>query len=150
MRSRFCRRLRTLNGKNFVLPTSQSATPNAALRLFRRTYGSNLAYYTKNKNQPKKVGFIWLGWQDSNLRMQQSKCCVLPLDDTPILSFKILPPWQGTVRLRFCRRLRAVTSKLLCSRLRSLKSLSRLSSHSDEPTNARHKCCVLPLDDTPM
>ena len=26
----------------------------------------------------------WLGWQDSNLRMQQSKCCVLPLDDTPI------------------------------------------------------------------
>ena len=26
---------------------------------------------------------LWLGWQDSNLRMQQSKCCVLPLDDTP-------------------------------------------------------------------
>ena len=26
---------------------------------------------------------IWQGWQDSNLRMQQSKCCVLPLDDTP-------------------------------------------------------------------
>ena len=30
--------------------------------------------YTKRK---------WLGWQDSNLRMQQSKCCVLPLDDSP-------------------------------------------------------------------
>ena len=29
---------------------------------------------------------FWLGWQDSNLRMQQSKCCVLPLDDTPILN----------------------------------------------------------------
>ena len=28
--------------------------------------------------------WFWLGWQDSNLRMQQSKCCVLPLDDTPI------------------------------------------------------------------
>ena len=31
--------------------------------------------YTKRK---------WLGWQDSNLRMQQSKCCVLPLDDSPV------------------------------------------------------------------
>jgi hypothetical protein len=29
----------------------------------------------------------WLGWQDLNLRMQQSKCCVLPLDDTPIFTF---------------------------------------------------------------
>ena len=27
----------------------------------------------------------WLGWQDSNLRVQQSKCCVLPLDYIPIL-----------------------------------------------------------------
>ena len=32
---------------------------------------------------------LWLGWQDLNLRMQQSKCCVLPLDDTPIfIEFK--------------------------------------------------------------
>ena len=30
---------------------------------------------------------LWLGWQDLNLRMQQSKCCVLPLDDTPIFTF---------------------------------------------------------------
>ena len=30
------------------------------------------------------VFLFWLGWQDSNLRMQQSKCCVLPLDDTPM------------------------------------------------------------------
>ena len=44
---------------------------------------------TKRKILPKKsTGFLfWLGWQDSNLRMQQSKCCVLPLDDTPILNF---------------------------------------------------------------
>ena len=34
-----------------------------------------------------KLAPTWLGWQDSNLRMQQSKCCVLPLDDTPICNF---------------------------------------------------------------
>lgn len=40
------------------------------------------------------VGGFWLGWQDSNLRMQQSKCCVLPLDDTPMYSVfkKKTPP----------------------------------------------------------
>ena len=27
----------------------------------------------------------WLGWEDSNLRIQVPKTCVLPLDDTPIL-----------------------------------------------------------------
>ncbi len=26
----------------------------------------------------------WLGWEDSNLRIQVPKTCVLPLDDTPI------------------------------------------------------------------
>lgn len=26
----------------------------------------------------------WMGWQDSNLRMTESKSVVLPLDDTPI------------------------------------------------------------------
>ena len=31
------------------------------------------------------VGFLlWLGRRDSNPRIQQSKCCVLPLDDSPI------------------------------------------------------------------
>ncbi len=39
----------------------------------------------RNNNFVRKLSFLfWLGWQDSNLRMQQSKCCVLPLDDTPI------------------------------------------------------------------
>ena len=42
----------------------------------------------KTSNCIKITCLIWLGWQDSNLRMQQSKCCVLPLDDTPILNFK--------------------------------------------------------------
>ena len=27
---------------------------------------------------------VWLGWEDSNLRIQVPKTCVLPLDDTPI------------------------------------------------------------------
>ena len=38
---------------------------------------------TKRKSRLCDLSF-WLGWQDSNLRMQQSKCCVLPLDDTPM------------------------------------------------------------------
>lgn len=46
--------------------------------------------YSWDKKETNKlfrlVCLLWLGWQDSNLRMQQSKCCVLPLDDTPILS----------------------------------------------------------------
>ena len=28
--------------------------------------------------------FLWLGWQDLNLRMQESKSCALPLGDTPM------------------------------------------------------------------
>ena len=27
----------------------------------------------------------WLGREDSNLRMQESKSCVLPLDDAPLI-----------------------------------------------------------------
>ena len=45
--------------------------------------------------------FFWLGWQDSNLRMQQSKCCVLPLDDTPILSLLfilIIPKYSNIIK----------------------------------------------------
>ena len=30
---------------------------------------------------------VWLGRQDSNLRMQESKSCVLPLDDAPAGKF---------------------------------------------------------------
>ncbi len=30
-----------------------------------------------------KIDVIWLGREDSNLRMQEPKSCVLPLDDAP-------------------------------------------------------------------
>ena len=48
-----------------------------------------LQLYKKQKELilTDKFFLFWLGWQDSNLRMQQSKCCVLPLDDTPIFNF---------------------------------------------------------------
>ena len=39
--------------------------------------------------------FVWLGWQDLNLRMHESKSCALPLGDTPsmigLFNFLILP-----------------------------------------------------------
>ena len=56
------------------------------------------------KKPRQRRGFFWLGWQDSNLRMQQSKCCVLPLDDTPMYSIfkKKTPPLCLTgLRRRF-------------------------------------------------
>ena len=31
------------------------------------------------------IARFWLGWEDSNLRIQVPKTCVLPLDDTPNL-----------------------------------------------------------------
>jgi hypothetical protein len=34
----------------------------------------------------------WLGWEDSNLRIQVPKTCVLPLDDTPIFKYQITNP----------------------------------------------------------
>ena len=37
---------------------------------------------------PNPKGF-WLGWQDSNLRVRESKSLALPLGYTPILSFEI-------------------------------------------------------------
>ena len=88
---------------------------------------------------------LWLGWQDSNLRMQQSKCCVLPLDDTPIFNFysESCHEWQGTLRRSFFRTPRVLPKKVLCSRLRSLQSLSRLCSHFDEPTHAAVKVLCL-------
>ena len=76
--------------KTSLLETSQSQKPDAAFGLLRRTYSSHPATKRKQKEPILADEFFlfWLGWQDSNLRMQQSKCCVLPLDDTPILNFK--------------------------------------------------------------
>jgi hypothetical protein len=38
---------------------------------------------------------IWLGWQDSNLRMAASKAAALPLGDTPIVAGLILASRAG-------------------------------------------------------
>ncbi len=63
----------------------------------RWTIGSNPAEKLNKKQQTQFcVCCFWLGWQDSNLRMQQSKCCVLPLDDTPILSLLSILIFQNT------------------------------------------------------
>ena len=37
------------------------------------------------------IEIIWLGWEDSNLRMQVPKTCVLPLDDTPTYTKFLFP-----------------------------------------------------------
>ncbi len=34
---------------------------------------------------PRRIQANWLGWQDSNLRMRESKSRALPLGDTPTL-----------------------------------------------------------------
>ena len=65
--------------------------------------GSNPAEQSKQKNNRHSFVSVifWLGWQDSNLRMQQSKCCVLPLDDTPILSLLfilIIPKYSNIIK----------------------------------------------------
>ena len=69
----------------------------------RWTIGSNPAEQSKQKNNRHSFVSVifWLGWQDSNLRMQQSKCCVLPLDDTPILSLLfilIIPKYSNIIK----------------------------------------------------
>ena len=64
--------------------------------------GSNPDGNLNKKQQMQKcICCFWLGWQDSNLRMQQSKCCVLPLDDTPILSLLfilIIPKYSNIIK----------------------------------------------------
>ena len=59
--------------------------------LLRKRWTNRFESCQKAKQKNNRHSFVsvifWLGWQDSNLRMQQSKCCVLPLDDTPICNF---------------------------------------------------------------
>ena len=85
-------------------PTRQAlslATIFMSLLLRKRwTIGSNPAEKLNKKQQTQNcVCCFWLGWQDSNLRMQQSKCCVLPLDDTPILSLLSILIFQNILIL---------------------------------------------------
>lgn len=68
-------------------PTMMPYTLRVITYALRRLNTNPLDWIKKSTSQ--NLSIFWLGWQDSNLRMQQSKCCVLPLDDTPILNFKI-------------------------------------------------------------
>ena len=80
------------DGRIRLLPRTARLRSFAALDVHRtsihyRSYfkscSINLSRKTKTAPQGRRFVF-WQGWQDSNLRMQQSKCCVLPLDDIPI------------------------------------------------------------------
>ena len=93
---------------------------------------------------------FWLGWQDSNLRMQQSKCCVLPLDDTPILSFKILPRGRVRCALDFFDRSERLRKNLRAADFVDWKACRGVPTTSTNLRMQQSKCCVLPLDDTPI
>ena len=41
------------------------------------------------------ANFVWLGWQDLNLRMRESKSRALPLGDTPMLGRMPQKKWGG-------------------------------------------------------
>ena len=73
--------------------------------LLRKRWTNRFESCRKAKQKNNRHSFVsvifWLGWQDSNLRMQQSKCCVLPLDDTPILSLLfilIIPKYSNIIK----------------------------------------------------
>ena len=73
--------------------------------LLRKRWTNRFESCRKAKQKNNRHSFVsvifWLGWQDSNLRMQQSKCCVLPLDDTPILILLfilIIPKYSNIIK----------------------------------------------------
>ena len=72
--------------------------------LLRKRRTNRFESCRKSKQKNNRHSFVsvifWLGWQDSNLRMQQSKCCVLPLDDTPILSLLSILIFQNILIFR--------------------------------------------------
>ena len=47
------------------------------------SFGDGHAAFALNPVKGKFPQKKWLGWEDSNLRIQVPKTCVLPLDDTP-------------------------------------------------------------------
>ena len=74
-----------LGGTRKYLSCSRLRSPICfASRLLRRKIQNLASTSNDHKRHTARACLLWwLGWQDSNLRMQQSKCCVLPLDDTP-------------------------------------------------------------------
>ncbi len=70
-------------------PTRAISSNEVGFHRRRRFHPPARVDLVENEKILSELVVFWLGWQDSNLRMQQSKCCVLPLDDTPILIFKI-------------------------------------------------------------
>ena len=76
-----------------ILLCESTRHPTKGKHHFYICQNGSLKFCRINGENPDKIGvftgyiyfvaLLWLGWQDSNLRMQQSKCCVLPLDDTP-------------------------------------------------------------------
>ena len=52
--------------------------------IFERIISARKKILNKIKNAVKTHSVFWLGWQDSNLRMRESKSRVLPLDDSPL------------------------------------------------------------------
>ncbi len=84
--------------------------------------------------------------------MQQSKCCVLPLDDTPVFSFNLNP---ATVAGYGAFALFADGSEPLRQKTHTPDSAvcEAYRGFAATPTNLRiklSKCCVLPLDNTPV
>ena len=61
------------------------------------SFGDGHAAFALNPVKGKFPQKKWLGWEDSNLRIQVPKTCVLPLDNTPsVLGF--LNPAYVTAR----------------------------------------------------
>ena len=44
---------------------------------------------------PECLNWFWLGWQDLNLRMRESKSRALPLGDTPMQAHSLFKIWGG-------------------------------------------------------
>ena len=55
--------------------------------LHKKTKNKRKMLFFNKKTEHKAQFFVWLGWQDLNLRMHESKSCALPLGDTPSLKF---------------------------------------------------------------
>ena len=74
------------DGSLFYVAEMSKGTAEAQYKLFKLTSLHTIGRVIKNTQKVQvenDLDFKWLGRRDSNSRMQQSKCCVLPLDDSP-------------------------------------------------------------------